>query len=83
MDQQRFDEKTGRILGLVWSIPAASRYLGLNDEQVKAFYDATPNGGELWDMFIDKRDSKGIPDEYYFRDFMIDVLAKTKYPVNL
>ena len=79
---QKLQQTIDDLIGVQMGIMSASDLLGLSNEQLEAFCDATPNGEELWDKFKARRDSKETPDNYDFKNFMVEILAETKCPVE-
>mgnify|MGYP001562795676 FL=1 len=79
---EKMQQSSANVFGLMVCIPTVVRELGLKPDQIFAFCDATPKGEELWRMFTTRRDSKETPDNYNFKSFMIEVLAKTDHPVR-
>ncbi len=71
----------GDVLGLRVAVPVSVRELGLNLDQISAFCDATPDGEPLWVAFTARRDDKTTPEDYNFKDYTIEILAKTDHPV--
>lgn len=61
-------------------IPGACYDLGLSNEQLLYFCLNTPNGEELWQKYVTKRDSDPS-GEYVFSDFMFHIVAKTYLPI--
>jgi len=82
MSQELLQETIGDELGLKTCIPLASDTLGLSDDQIVAFCEATPNGETLWKKFRAQRNSPDTPADYDFMTFMVEVLAKTDHPVS-
>lgn len=80
--ERKIVEKSAGVIGVLTGFMVGCSALGLSEEQIVAFCEATPNGGDLWDIFRARRDSPEVPEDYNFKSFMIEILAKTKHPVR-
>jgi|GEM_PF-2133033 len=80
MDLEKLNQTIGGVFALMACIKSASNALGLTNEQIMAFCDATPNGEELWKKFTAKRDSPDTPEDYNFISFMTEILANIDQP---
>jgi len=78
----KMKQSAANVFGLLACFHAVVPELGLNPDQIIAFCDATPKGEELWRMFTARRDSEETTEDYNFKSFMIEILAKTDHPVR-
>ncbi len=79
---QLLKETTGEVVALMTCIPQSISELSLSTSQILAFCRATLNGKELWTRYEMRRDSPDTPEDYCFKSFMVEVLAKTDHPVR-
>ena len=67
---------------LFTAITTVSHQLDLTDEQMDIFLSNTPNGEELWNSFLSRRDSDKTPGDYSFLNFILEVIAEAKSPAG-
>lgn len=79
---QKLEKTTDNVFGLVAGVASSIDQLDLSEDQIMAFCDATPDGGQLWREFTTRRDGGETKEHYGFADYMKEVLSNTDYPVS-